>query len=62
MKRMRYAVIIEKGEQSYGAYVPDLPGVTTNHKTRTANSERRTPNREPRTEPEHEPRRENPEG
>lgn len=23
---MRYAIIIEKGETSYGAYVPDLPG------------------------------------
>jgi predicted RNase H-like HicB family nuclease len=23
---MRYAVVIEKGEDSYGAYVPDLPG------------------------------------
>ncbi|MEM7595687.1 MAG: type II toxin-antitoxin system HicB family antitoxin [Cyanobacteria bacterium P01_A01_bin.83] len=23
---MRYAAIIEKGENSYGAYVPDLPG------------------------------------
>ena len=23
---MKYAVIIEKGELSYGAYVPDLPG------------------------------------
>ena len=23
---MRYAVVIEKGEESYGAYVPDLPG------------------------------------
>ena len=23
---MRYAVIIEKGQDSYGAYVPDLPG------------------------------------
>ncbi len=23
---MRYAVIIEKGDTSYGAYVPDLPG------------------------------------
>lgn len=22
----RYAVVIEKGETSYGAYVPDLPG------------------------------------
>lgn len=23
---MRYKVVIEKGETSYGAYVPDLPG------------------------------------
>ncbi|MBI5092986.1 MAG: type II toxin-antitoxin system HicB family antitoxin [Candidatus Hydrogenedentes bacterium] len=23
---MKYAVIIEKGASSYGAYVPDLPG------------------------------------
>lgn len=23
---MRYAVVIEKGETSYGACVPDLPG------------------------------------
>ena len=23
---MRYAVILEKGPKSYGAYVPDLPG------------------------------------
>lgn len=23
---MEYVVIIEKGERSYGAYVPDLPG------------------------------------
>ncbi len=23
---MNYAVVIEKGETSYGAYVPDLPG------------------------------------
>jgi len=23
---MRYAVVIEKGKTSYGAYVPDLPG------------------------------------
>ena len=23
---MRYAVVIEKGQTSYGAYVPDLPG------------------------------------
>ena len=24
--KMKYAVVIEKGETSYGAYVPDLPG------------------------------------
>ena len=23
---MKYGVVIEKGETSYGAYVPDLPG------------------------------------
>ena len=23
---MKYAVVIEKGKESYGAYVPDLPG------------------------------------
>lgn len=23
---MRYAVVFEKGDASYGAYVPDLPG------------------------------------
>jgi predicted RNase H-like HicB family nuclease len=23
---MKYAVIFEKGETSYGAYIPDLPG------------------------------------
>ena len=23
---MQYLVVVEKGEQSYGAYVPDLPG------------------------------------
>jgi predicted RNase H-like HicB family nuclease len=27
MTLMQYAVVIEKGEQNYGAYVPDLPGV-----------------------------------
>jgi len=27
MTDMRYAVVIERGEESYGAYVPDLPGV-----------------------------------
>ena len=27
MNAMRYVVVIEKGADSYGAYVPDLPGV-----------------------------------
>lgn len=27
MSRRTYAVIIERGTHSYGAYVPDLPGV-----------------------------------
>jgi predicted RNase H-like HicB family nuclease len=27
MTGMRYAVVIEKGENNYGAYAPDLPGV-----------------------------------
>jgi predicted RNase H-like HicB family nuclease len=31
---MQYAVIIEKGETSYGAYVPDLPGCIAAAKTR----------------------------
>ena len=26
MTEMQYLVIFEKGENSYGAYVPDLPG------------------------------------
>lgn len=26
MMDMKYLVVIEKGETSYGAYVPDLPG------------------------------------
>lgn len=30
---MRYVVIIEKGESSYGAYVPDLPGCVAVAKT-----------------------------
>jgi predicted RNase H-like HicB family nuclease len=25
-RMMRYAIVIEKGPTSYGAYVPDLPG------------------------------------
>jgi predicted RNase H-like HicB family nuclease len=31
---VRYAVIIEKGPQSYGAYVPDLPGCVAAAETR----------------------------
>lgn len=31
---MRYAVIIEKGPTSYGAYVPDLPGCVAAGDTR----------------------------
>lgn len=30
---MRYAVVIEKGESSFGAYVPDLPGCVAVGKT-----------------------------
>ncbi|HEX8250036.1 MAG TPA: type II toxin-antitoxin system HicB family antitoxin [Pyrinomonadaceae bacterium] len=26
LENMRYVVIVEKGERSFGAYVPDLPG------------------------------------
>ncbi|MBI2993004.1 MAG: type II toxin-antitoxin system HicB family antitoxin [Gammaproteobacteria bacterium] len=31
---MRYAVVIEKGETNYGAYVPDLPGCIATGDTR----------------------------
>ena len=31
---MRYAVVIEKGEESYGAYVPDLPGCIATGETK----------------------------
>ncbi|HLM58851.1 MAG TPA: type II toxin-antitoxin system HicB family antitoxin [Pyrinomonadaceae bacterium] len=31
---MRYAVIIEEGENSFGAYVPDLPGCAAVAETR----------------------------
>lgn len=31
---MRYAVIVEEGEQSFGAYVPDLPGCAAVAETR----------------------------
>ncbi len=31
---MRYAVVIERGESSFGAYVPDLPGCVAAGETR----------------------------
>ena len=31
---MRYMVVIEKGENSYGAHVPDLPGCIAAGETR----------------------------
>ncbi len=31
---MEYLVVIEKGETSYGAYVPDLPGCVVVSETR----------------------------
>ena len=31
---MRYAVIVEEGETSFGAYVPDLPGCIAVGETR----------------------------
>jgi predicted RNase H-like HicB family nuclease/uncharacterized protein YegP (UPF0339 family) len=34
MENMRYAVIIEEGENSFGAYVPDLPGCVAVGETR----------------------------
>lgn len=30
---MRYAIVIEKGERNYSAYVPDLPGCIATGKT-----------------------------
>ena len=33
---MKYAVVIEKGPTSYGAYVPDLPGCVAAGDTREA--------------------------
>lgn len=32
---MKYAVVIEKGPNSFGAYVPDLPGCIAAGETRT---------------------------
>jgi predicted RNase H-like HicB family nuclease/uncharacterized protein YegP (UPF0339 family) len=34
VKNMRYAVIVEEGEKSFGAYVPDLPGCAAVAETR----------------------------
>ena len=31
---MKYAVVVEKGKTSYGAYVPDLPGCVAAAETR----------------------------
>lgn len=31
---MRYAIVIERGDTSYGAYVPDLPGCVAFGETR----------------------------
>ena len=31
---MRYAIVVEKGPTSYGAYVPDLPGCAAAAETR----------------------------
>ena len=31
---MKYAVVVEQGETSYGAHVPDLPGCAAVAKTR----------------------------
>jgi len=31
---MKYTVILEKGEKSYGAFVPDLPGCVAAAETR----------------------------
>jgi predicted RNase H-like HicB family nuclease len=31
---MRYAIVIERGDNSYGAYVPDLPGCVAVGETR----------------------------
>jgi len=34
MTRRRYAIVIEKGRRSYGAFVPDLPGCVAAARTR----------------------------
>ena len=35
MKSMKYLVVVEKSENGYGAYVPDLPGCVAASKTRS---------------------------
>jgi predicted RNase H-like HicB family nuclease len=37
---MRYAIVIEKAETNYSAYVPDLPGCITTGTTPTEADER----------------------
>ena len=32
---MRYTIVIEEGDKSFGAYVPDLPGCVAAAETRT---------------------------
>ena len=34
MRPMKYLVVVEKSENGYGAYVPDLPGCVAASKTR----------------------------
>ncbi len=34
MAKARYAVVFEKGDNNYAAYVPDLPGCVSTGKTR----------------------------
>lgn len=36
---MKYTIIIEKGENSFGAYVPDLPGCVAVGETKEETSE-----------------------
>ena len=31
---MKYAIVVEKGDTSYGAYVPDVPGCVAASETR----------------------------
>ena len=36
---MKYAVVVEKAENNYSAYVPDLPGCVATGKTREATAQ-----------------------